>query len=157
MSTASIAEVANAGVVRPPLVYFCSILTGAALEVVWPTSLVPGSLAPLGVAIVAVAVVLFSLSLRALRIAGTSERGNVPTTALVRTGPYRLTRNPIYLSFFLLQLGLGLGLGSAWLLATLVPAAALIAYVVVAREEAYLERTLGSQYADYQAAVRRWI
>jgi protein-S-isoprenylcysteine O-methyltransferase Ste14 len=151
------AEVANAGIVRPPLIYLCSIVMGVALEVAWPTSCLPGGLAPLGIAMMVAALVLFSLALRALRAGGTSVRGNLPTTAIVRTGPYRLSRNPIYVSFVLLQLGLAVAIDSAWVLATLFPAAALIAYVVVPREERYLGRALGSEYGDYKAAVRRWL
>jgi protein-S-isoprenylcysteine O-methyltransferase Ste14 len=151
------AEVSNAGLLRPPLIYLTAIVTGIALEVVWPTSLLPGGLAPLGVVLVAVAVGLFVLSIRALRAAGTSVRGNVPTAALVRRGPYALSRNPIYVSFFLLQLGIALWLGSAWVLATLIPAALVIARVVVPREERYLERRLGGEYGDYRTAVRRWL
>jgi protein-S-isoprenylcysteine O-methyltransferase Ste14 len=151
------AEASNAGLLRPPLIHLAAIVGGIALEAASSTALVPGRLAPLGLALAAMAIVVFSLSRRALRAAGTSVRGNVPTTALVRTGPYRRSRNPIYLSFFLLQLGIALCVGSAWLLATLVPAAALIAFVVVPREERYLARTLGREYAAYRAAVRRWL
>jgi protein-S-isoprenylcysteine O-methyltransferase Ste14 len=132
------------------------MLTGAVFERIWPTSLVPAGLAPLGIAMAWLALILFLLSLRQFRAAGTSVRGNVPTTTIVRTGPYRLSRNPIYLSFILLQLGIALWIGSAWVLATLLPAAAVMMCVVVPREERYLGSRFGDQYAEYRASVRRW-
>ncbi|HEV8615619.1 MAG TPA: isoprenylcysteine carboxylmethyltransferase family protein, partial [Methylomirabilota bacterium] len=80
-----------------------------------------------------------------------------PTTVIVRTGPYRFSRNPIYLAFSLLQLGIAIWTNSVWLLATLVGAVALIHYVVIPREEQYLERRFGAQYLSYKVSVRRWL
>jgi protein-S-isoprenylcysteine O-methyltransferase Ste14 len=84
-------------------------------------------------------------------------RGTERTTAIVSTGPYRFSGNPIYLSFISLQIGLALWLKSLWLLVTLVPAAAFISTVIIPREEGFLERNFQSQYADYKARVRRWL
>jgi protein-S-isoprenylcysteine O-methyltransferase Ste14 len=118
---------------------------------------VPPALAPLGVVLVVLALALFGFSFRQLRAAGTSVRGEVPTSAIVRTGPYRLSRNPIYVSFMLLQLGIALWAGSVWILATLLPAAAFLVWVVVPREECYLANRFGAEYAEYRDAVRRWL
>jgi protein-S-isoprenylcysteine O-methyltransferase Ste14 len=76
---------------------------------------------------------------------------------IVRTGPYRFSRNPIYLAFSVFQLGIAIWVNSVWLLATLVGAVALIHYVVIRREEQYPERRFGAQYLDYKASVRRWL
>ena len=73
------------------------------------------------------------------------------------TGPYRFTRNPIYLGMMLALVGLAIAFDSAWLLVTLVPFALVIRYGVVAREEAYLERRFGEVYRRYRARVRRWL
>jgi protein-S-isoprenylcysteine O-methyltransferase Ste14 len=75
----------------------------------------------------------------------------------VRTGPYRFSRNPIYLSFILLVLGLSLWLNDLWLLLTLVPAIGIITVVVIPREERFLEENFREQYSNYKAAVRRWL
>jgi len=56
-----------------------------------------------------------------------------------------------------LQLGISIWVNSVWLLATLAGAAALILYVVIRREEQYLERRFGARYLDYKASVRRWL
>ncbi len=83
--------------------------------------------------------------------------GNTPTTAIVRTGPYRFGRNPIYLAFSLLHLGIAIWVNSLWLIATLIAAVALMALVVIPREERYLEGRFGAEYRDYKASVRRWL
>ena len=76
---------------------------------------------------------------------------------IVRTGPYRFSRNPIYLAFILLVLGLSVWLNNLWLLVTLVPAFGLMAAVVIPREERFLERNFNDQYSSYKARVRRWL
>jgi len=75
----------------------------------------------------------------------------------VQSGPYRLSRNPIYLAFSILVLGLACWLNSLWLLATLAAAVSLMAFVVIPREEHYLERRFGAEYLGYKARVRRWL
>src|SRR5499426_950579 len=151
-------DVANLGLVRPPLVYLISLVSGFVIHFVVQVSFLPVSLAvPLGVPLVAVAIALFSYSVARFRAAGTPVPARKPTTAIVRTGPYRFSRNPIYLAFSVFQLGIALWVDSLWLLATLVAAVALIHYVVIPREEQYLERRFGAQYLDYKASVRRWL
>lgn len=151
------ASVANP-VVRPPLVVLASLLSGAVLTVAWPLSFVPHLFRlPVGCLLIAMAVALFSYSIRQFRMAGTPVPGNKPTTAIVRTGPYRFTRNPIYLAFFALHLGLAILVNSLWLVATLIPTVAIIAVVVVPREERYLTGRFGAVYLKYKASVRRWL
>ena len=152
------ADVANLGLVRPPFVYLGSIALGLVLHLLWPARLVPPPVgAPVGAIVTVLAIALFVSAVRTLRAAGTAIPGNRPTTAIVRTGPYRFSRNPIYLAFSLLQLGISIWVNSVWLLATLAGAVALIYYVVIRREERYLERKFGAQYLDYKASVRRWL
>jgi protein-S-isoprenylcysteine O-methyltransferase Ste14 len=112
---------------------------------------------PLGIALVVAAVLLFGYSVRLFRAAGTPVPARKPTTAIVRSGPYRFSRNPIYLAFSLLQLGIAIWVGSWWLVATLAAAVAIIHWVVIPREERYLETRFGAEYLGYKAAVRRWL
>jgi protein-S-isoprenylcysteine O-methyltransferase Ste14 len=150
--------VANLGVVRPPLVYLSSVVAGTVLDVVWPLPFFPRALAlPVGSSLVVIAMALFLYSVRQLRTAGTPVPGNRPTTVIVRTGPYRFGRNPIYLAFSLLHLGIAIWIDSLWLMASLVAAVALMALVVIPREERYLERRFGAEYLDYKASARRWL
>ena len=157
-STHVTSDLANLGLIRPPLVYLVSLIAGALLQLAKPFSFLPPMLAvPLGASLVALAIALFVYSVAKFRAAGTPVPARKPTTAIVRTGPYRFSRNPIYLAFSLLQLGIAIWMNSLWLLATLVGAVALIHYVVIAREERYLERRFGAEYLNYKASVRRWL
>ena len=151
-------EVASLGRIRPPLVYGAAIVTGLLLELGWPLPFLPGLLAALlGSVLVVVAVVVFLYSIRTFQTAGTPVPGNKPTTVLVRTGPYRFSRNPIYVAFAIFQLGIASWVNSVWLIATLIAAVALMASIVIPREERYLERRFGADYLDYKRSVRRWL
>src|SRR5215216_4123962 len=149
---------ANLGPVRPPLVYLGSILLGLLLHFAWPLPLVRQPVGALiGAGVVLMAVALFITAVRTFRAAGTPVPGNRPTTTIVRTGPYRFSRNPIYLAFSLLQLGIALWVNSLWLVLTLLAAVAVMSRVVIPREEWYLEARFPSEYSPYKASVRRWI
>jgi protein-S-isoprenylcysteine O-methyltransferase Ste14 len=151
-------NVPNLGLVRPPLVYLASLVLGALLQLANPLPFLPRTLdVALGASIVAVAAALFAYSVAKFRAASTPVPARKPTTAIVRTGPYRFSRNPIYLAFSLFQLGIAIWVNSVWLLATLVGAVALINTIVIPREEQYLERRFGVEYLDYKVAVRRWL
>jgi protein-S-isoprenylcysteine O-methyltransferase Ste14 len=151
-------EAANLGLVRPPLVYLSSIVLGLLLHYAWPRRLVPDSVStPIGGVLVLLAVGLFVAAVRTFGAAGTPVPGDQPTTAIVRAGPYRFSRNPIYLAFTLFQLGVSVWVNSLALLITLIPAVLLMALVVIPREERYLEARFPAEYSSYRAQVRRWL
>jgi protein-S-isoprenylcysteine O-methyltransferase Ste14 len=151
-------EAANLGVARPPLVYLVSIAIGMILHFARPTSLLPHRVSPIvGAPVVLLAIGLFLFAVRTFRAAGTPVPGNRPTTTIVRTGPYRFSRNPIYLAFSLLQLGIALWVSSLWLVLTLLAAVAVMSLVVIPREERYLEARFPAEYPPYKASVRRWL
>ena len=142
---------------RAPIVYLASILAGFGLNTVWPVEVFPRAIKSLGGLLTVLAVALFVLSVREFRRARTPIRTRKPVTAVIRTGPYRFSRNPIYLSFTLLQLGLGTWANSAWVVGMLIPTLVLMSYGVIAREERYMAQKFGEEYLRYTAAVRRWI
>ena len=145
------------GLLRPPIVFLAAILLGIAMNRAWSLPFLPSALRSLGPLVTLGAVLLFLFSFREFRAAGTPVRGSERTTTIVGTGPYRFSRNPIYLSFILLVLGLSVWLNDLWLLITLVPAVGFIAAVVIPREERFLERNFRDQYSSYKATVRRWL
>ena len=154
----SAADVANFGRVRPPFVYLGSIGLGLLVHVFWPVQWLPASVSgSLGVLLVLVAGALFISAVRTFGRAGTPVPGNQRTTTIVRTGPYRFSRNPIYLAFTLFQLGIAAWVNSLAVLLTLLPALVLIMLVVIPREERYLEARFPSEYLSYKRAVRRWL
>jgi protein-S-isoprenylcysteine O-methyltransferase Ste14 len=153
------------GLLRPPIVFLAAILLGIALNRMKPFGFaqggplpwVPSTFGLLGPILTLGAVLLFVLSFREFRAAGTSVRGTERTTTIVRTGPYRFSRNPIYVAFTLFVLGLSVWLNNLWLLVTLVPAVTIITVAVIPREERFLERNFHDQYSSYKASVRRWL
>jgi protein-S-isoprenylcysteine O-methyltransferase Ste14 len=151
-------DVANLGFVRPPVVYLAAILGGVVLDLVWPLRWLPAGIGVwVGIPFVISSLALFFASTSRFEAAGTPVPGNKPTTAIVRSGPYRFSRNPIYLAFSALVLGIACWLDSIWLLGTLAAAVSLMSFVVIPREEHYLERRFGAEYLDYKTKVRRWL
>lgn len=154
----STSAVANPGLIRPPRVFLTSIVIGLIGHVLWPDHFVPAAIGiPVGVVLLIVAVALFVRASRAFKAAGTPVPGNQPATAIVRDGPYRVSRNPIYLAFVLFQLGIALLANSLSLVITVVPALCLMAWVVIPREERYLTERFPVEYGRYRASTRRWL
>ena len=144
--------------VRPPIAYACSLLFGFVLNRIWPLALSSSGVQEgLGALLVAAAIALFALSVREFRRFATPVPSTRPSTRVVRTGPYRFSRNPIYLAFTLLQLGIALWAGNGWLLLLLVPTLALISWGVIHREERYMTQKFGEDYLQYLRSVRRWL
>ncbi len=134
-----------------------AIALGVVLNLIWPFRFIPSALVMAGPVIVFAAVLLFALSLREFRAHGTSVRGTERTTTIVRTGPYRFSRNPIYVAFVLFLLGLALWLNNLWLLVALAAFASFISIMIIPREERFLERNFHVPYSEYKTAVRRWL
>jgi protein-S-isoprenylcysteine O-methyltransferase Ste14 len=150
---------ASAGVrVPPPLIYLGGLAVGFALEALLPGSSVPDAVQWIlgGVLLVAGVALLGSFN-TAFHRKGTAVEPWKPTTAIVTTGPYRLTRNPAYLGMALVYIGIALLADALWVLAPLPVVLLIIDRAVIAREERYLERKFGHEYLDYKGRARRWI
>lgn len=147
-----------AGVIAPPpLIYAGGMAIGLALHRWHPIELVPSRLAvPLGVAIVLLGLIAVPAVIT-FRRANTRPEPWKPTTSLVTTGPYRFTRNPMYVGFTLAYLGATCWINTAWPILLLPIVLGLMHYGVIVREEAYLERLFGDDYRTYRSRVRRWI
>jgi len=145
--------------IRPPVAWGLAILVGFVLDWIEPLPFMSTEdLAVwLGAIIFALALALAFWAIATMTRAGSNVPTNRPTTTIVESGPYRFSRNPIYLGFGLGLVGLAVTFDTLWLLVTLVPFALVIRYAVVAREEAYLERKFGDVYRRYRARVRRWL
>jgi protein-S-isoprenylcysteine O-methyltransferase Ste14 len=146
-------------VIRPPYAWAIAVAAGLGLEWLRPLPFVPASVPSVlaGCILFAAGLALAAWAIASFRSAGTRVETYKPTTAIVAMGPYRFTRNPIYLGMFLGLFGLAIGFDSLWLLAALAAFCLVIRYGVVAREEAYLERKFGVDYIGYKASVRRWL
>ena len=162
-SRATIREMAdvsdNAGVrFPPPLLYALAVVGGVLLNREWPLPVGHGSLVTAIATILCVgSVALAVTSLGRFRRAGTTPIPRRPATALVISGPYRFTRNPMYVSMAGLTVGLGLFLNTWWPMLGLVPVLMIVRFAVIAREERYLRRRFGDDYETYTRKVRRWL
>jgi protein-S-isoprenylcysteine O-methyltransferase Ste14 len=145
--------------VRPPRAWGLAVVVGLALNWLVPLRFVPADLPSgwLGAMVFVLALALFAWAMVAINRGGSNVPTNLPTTTIVESGPYRFTRNPIYVGMFLGLMGLAIAFDNLWLLMMLVPFAVVIRYAVVAREEAYLERKFGDVYRGYCSRVRRWL
>jgi protein-S-isoprenylcysteine O-methyltransferase Ste14 len=145
-------------IVLPPLVYGAACVMGLLLHLVLPLHLLPTTLARgIGVVCVLVSLPLAIATFRALSRAHTPVDPMKPTTALVTAGPFRYSRNPIYVALTLLYLGVAFLVNTLWILLLVVPVLVVIRYGVIAREEAYLTRKFGDAYHQYTTQVRRWL
>ena len=144
----------------PRLIFGLPFGAGIVLHVMTGSNIEAGDnifVVVLGGLLVAIGLTLAAWATVALRKRGEHPDPARPTTALVTDGPYAYSRNPIYLSFTSIGLGVGLLLNSYWVLGS-VPIAVLgLHFLVVTREERYLETVIGHQYSGYRESVRRWL
>jgi len=148
----------TAGVLAPPpLIYAVPLAVGLLLNRWHVIRLLPARLAlPVGIALLLLGLIAVPAVL-AFRRVKTSPKPWKPTTAVVTTGPYRITRNPMYLGFTLLYLGTTCWVNTVWPLILLPLVLVTMHYGVITREEAYLERVFGEEYLTYKRRVRRWL
>jgi len=153
----------SAGVVIPPPLFFVAAFgLGGLVDHFDPWSLASTFagerwMRVAGGVVIAIALGLAFCAIAAFRRAGTTPIPIRPTTAVVFGGPYRFTRNPMYLGLTLALAGVGLALDRGWIALAALPAALAIDRYAIAREERYLERKFGEPYLAYQRAVRRWL
>ena len=155
-------KLASPGIhIPPPFFYIGAFAVGYGLDRVWPMSLLPPSLQAVGVIggwiCIALGAGLAFWGLATFGIAGTSPMPHSPAKQLVIRGPYRFTRNPMYVGMTLLYLGGTLLTRILWVLPLLPLALVAIRFYVIAREERYLTDEFGQAYVDYMSRVRRWL
>lgn len=142
----------------PPLIYLAGLGLGFGLEALLPSASFPGWLSwSAGSLLIVSGIVLAVSFIRAFRHAGTPVDPGEPATALITTGPYRVSRNPGYLGMTLAYVGIAVVSGAVWVLAVLVPVLLVVDRGVIRREERHLERRFGDDYARFKARTRRWI
>lgn len=149
----------NAGVVAPPpLIYAGALAAGLLANVLFPVAFLPRFLSrALGWPLIGGGLLLGLYGFRTLRGSGTNVDPYEPTTALVDEGPYRFTRNPLYVGMTLMYAGISARANALWPVLLLPFVLVVMRRGVIEREERYLERLFGEEYLRYKARVRRWI
>ena len=144
--------------VIPPLVYVVGLVVGLFISVWVPTKVVPDVLAwSLGGVLFVCGAALAGSAVLRFRSEGTTVRPDRTPKKFVVEGPYRITRNPMYLGLAIAYLGIAIADQSLWALILLAVVLAIINRAVIAPEELFLSRRFGSDYLAYKKSVRRWL
>jgi len=145
--------------ILPPVLFFGTLLLAIVLHFVRPLPLplpIPVWVRWLG-GLIAIAGIAFGGAGRAaFRRAGTEANPMKPSTVFVESGPFRRTRNPMYVGMTIGYIGIMLAGNLGWLLVFLLPVLALMHWGVVLREERYLSARFGDAYDQYRKRVRRY-
>jgi protein-S-isoprenylcysteine O-methyltransferase Ste14 len=141
----------------PPLIYAVAFLAALGLHALSPMPILNSRLALLiGFIPLLLGLAIVIPGRNALAGAGTNVNPMRPTTTIVTSGPYRFTRNPLYVGLTLMYCGLTLGFNTWWGFILLVPVLIVMHLGVVQREERYLEQKFGEPYRKYKSTVRRY-
>jgi protein-S-isoprenylcysteine O-methyltransferase Ste14 len=145
--------------IHPPLFFLSALLLGALIDDrVRPLPVFATDHCRwIGILVALAGIALAAAGRRTMVKHGTNVNPTQPTTTIVGSGPFRFTRNPLYVGLTLLYTGLSLLLNTWWSLLLLVPVWAVMHFAVVRREEAYLQRKFGQAYLAYRARVRRYL
>jgi protein-S-isoprenylcysteine O-methyltransferase Ste14 len=142
----------------PPLLYVAAVLGGWLLNRTWPLPMGGDTVrTAFGWILVVAWALLAGSAIGLFRRKQTSMITFRPASALAITGPYRLTRNPMYVSLALLTLAFALFLNTWWIVILLIPALIGVQKLVIVHEEEYLRRRFGGDYEAYMRRVRRWL
>ena len=146
--------------VPPPLIFLAALLAGLAVHAALPLRL-PATGRPVavvgGIALVALGVFTVLAARFLFLRTGQSPAPWKPSPELIACGPYRFTRNPMYVGITMFLVGLGLAVDVPWIALFAFVALAVVHFLAVVREEAYLAEKFGERYAAYTARVRRYL
>lgn len=143
------------------VVFGVPFLVAVALQWVAPLSLPRGLLRPAfilgGAALIIVGVAFVVLARRELAQRGQPTDPGLPTSMVVTTGVFSVSRNPLYLGVVCFLVGVALAVNLPWALVLLLPSLVACHYVLIAPEERYLVAKFSEEYRVYAATVHRWI
>jgi protein-S-isoprenylcysteine O-methyltransferase Ste14 len=142
----------------PPLIYLAGLALGLLIERYWPTRPLPPAVAiALGIPLALIGLLGIAWATRTMWRGGTTVNPYKSTSFLMTDGPFRYSRNPIYIADAVLYVGLALALDWIWALALLPFVLVVVRFGVIEREERYLERQFSDEYLRYKQRVRRWL
>lgn len=151
----------RAAIKGPPPVYFLlALIVGYLLDrfvFSWPINLAGNTSQWLSWGLLAIGLGLAIACSRQFRAIDENPMPKSATNKLIKTGPYRFSRNPMYLSAGFIQAAISIFLGTWWGIIMVLPAWVMAQYLAIIPEETYLEKKLGEEYLAYKKEVRRWI
>jgi protein-S-isoprenylcysteine O-methyltransferase Ste14 len=144
--------------IHPPLLYLSGVVIGAVVNGMKSMPLSHSTIVRIvGLIVVILGIGWTNWGRLAMKAHGTNINPTKPTTTIITSGPYRFSRNPLYLGLTIIYLGLSLAVNSWWCLLLLIPIGLLMHFQVVVREERYLKGKFGDTYRQYQSRVRRYL
>lgn len=149
-------------IMLPPLILLIALAIAIGMEFTGTLQFLPPMSGAswalyLGVAFLIVALALGVSAIRTFTSVGTNPSPHQPSLKLATSGPYRFTRNPMYLGFVMILAGLSLIFSLDWGIILVPVLLVLLHYGVVTREETYLTAKFGQPYRDFMSRTRRWI
>ena len=146
------------GAVPPPVVYAAVLVVTAIVQVFAPARVLPagGVQFAVGLPVIAFGLAILAWAFFALRSVGEHPDPGRPTEAITTTGPYAFTRNPIYVAFTVVAVGVSLAVNSVWMIGGVPLALGAVWWGTVLHEERYLHSKLGETYLAYKRSVPRW-
>jgi protein-S-isoprenylcysteine O-methyltransferase Ste14 len=147
--------------VPPPILFAAGLTVAWALHRLRPFEIDGAGPAPAqivaGVVALGAGVGLMGTAVAALRRASTPVLPFRPARTVVTGGPFRFSRNPIYLGMTVSYAGLAVLFNAAWAIVLLPVVLVMLTRLVVEREERHLADAFGAEYETYRARVRRWL
>ena len=143
-----------------PWVYAIAYLVGVGIQFVFPVNIsgvLLSTIEVLGVLLAAVGAVLMAWPQSIFRKHHTTTVPSETTTTFVTWGPYRFSRNPMYLGLFLFFAGISVIFSLVWSILLLLLVVYYVNSVVIPVEEKQLRKNFGEAYEQYCKKVRRWI
>jgi len=142
------------------VVFGVPFLMSIVLHFIIPLSFPQGTfrqvLIPVGIVLIIIGISLIVLARREFARYGQPTDPGYPTTKVVKTGVFAISRNPLYLGGVIVFLGIALAMNILWIFVTLLASIIVCHYVLIIPEEKYLMAKFGEEYKEYVAAVQRW-
>jgi protein-S-isoprenylcysteine O-methyltransferase Ste14 len=143
------------------VVFGIPFLVSIALHFIVPISLPQGIfrqiIIPVGIILIIIGIALVVVARREFAHFRQPTDPGHPTTKVIKTGVFAISRNPLYLGGVLVLLGFALALNMLWALVMLLLSMILCHYILIIPEERYLSAKFGDEYKEYVATVHRWL
>jgi len=150
----------NPGVILlPPIIYLVPLFVGIALRFFWHIPLLPDNSVsvPSGLVLAFMGVFLMVTAVSTFKKFGEEPDPRESTYNIVMDGPFKYSRNPMYLAFTIIYVGVTIAINTWWPFIFLPFVLTTMHFGVILREEAYLEKKFGKDYVEYKKSVRRWL
>jgi protein-S-isoprenylcysteine O-methyltransferase Ste14 len=141
----------------PPIVFLLFTLLAYGFHYLHPIEIssMP-NLLTIGAFITILGFVIIFIATHSFKRAQTNIEPWKPTVRIISSGIFAYSRNPIYVAFCIITVGIGLILNSFWVVSSFIPSIIVIFFIAIKREEVYLENKFGQEYLSYKENVRRW-